>query len=376
MIFRELHIYDASSVIYAGTLSKYKSDYLASKDKGKLKGLMVGGIRKLLNEVLLEKVSSDVIVAMDSPINKSQFDPNYKSNRNKNPEILLQQIMLQEILADLKIPFIKMNNLEADDIVAALTDRHFQERQNIIIHSGDSDLAANLKRPTYRLIGPASRFPSIDANNYSSILTKDTYIPYNAILPYYFFFGKTSNNVKRAPFVESAESEFSRFLTMCKDMKLACYSWSDASAIASWYAECADKSRLSLKDFFARLSVVYPAEIENLPEIDFTVPVDKNKLNFYATLLGLSNAAALYGVKIDINSDYTPDMWNFIMKYKNMDQDGSLAIDLDSTPDMSFFLEVEKELETTFKNDDSQALEESTDSVQAASERSDLFLNV
>lgn len=68
--------------------------------------------------------------------------PEYKATRRETPEELKIQIpMIQEIVADLGIPVIVENGVEADDVIATIAKKYSSLGYDILVATGDKDFA-------------------------------------------------------------------------------------------------------------------------------------------------------------------------------------------------------------------------------------------
>ncbi len=65
----------------------------------------------------------------------------YKATRQKTPEDLIDQVpMVEEILAALKVPMLRAEGYEADDVIATIAKRSRREERDCYVVSGDKDL--------------------------------------------------------------------------------------------------------------------------------------------------------------------------------------------------------------------------------------------
>lgn len=72
---------------------------------------------------------------------RHEMFPEYKATRQKTPEDLHAQVpLVEEILASLKIPLLRKEGWEADDLIATLARRAAKEGRECWIVSGDKDL--------------------------------------------------------------------------------------------------------------------------------------------------------------------------------------------------------------------------------------------
>ncbi|PIE98306.1 MAG: DNA polymerase I [Treponema sp.] len=104
---------------------------------------------------LLKKYEPKILVAaMDSmtPTFRHEMYPEYKATRDKTPEDLHSQIpIIEEILEALRIPILRYNGFEADDIIATLAKRAKNENRECFIISSDKDLVQLVDEHTFVL---------------------------------------------------------------------------------------------------------------------------------------------------------------------------------------------------------------------------------
>lgn len=82
--------------------------------------------------------------------------PEYKANRPPMPDDLARQIEpLIEIVEKLGVPVLRIPNVEADDVIATLARRAAAEGIEVVISTGDKDLA-QLVGPRIRLVNTMS----------------------------------------------------------------------------------------------------------------------------------------------------------------------------------------------------------------------------
>jgi DNA polymerase-1 len=81
--------------------------------------------------------------------------PEYKATRQKAPEDLHAQVpLVEEFLAALKVPSLKADGFEADDIIATLAKRCRDEGRQCYILSSDKDLLQLVGDGAYQLRPP------------------------------------------------------------------------------------------------------------------------------------------------------------------------------------------------------------------------------
>lgn len=100
-------------------------------------------IQMLLN--LLRDRKPDYLVMVmdvsDKTVFRVQIDPQYKANREASPEDLGPQIeRIVSILQAMKVPILRREGFEADDLMATLCRRHASEDLDVVLVSKDKDL--------------------------------------------------------------------------------------------------------------------------------------------------------------------------------------------------------------------------------------------
>lgn len=333
-----LNIYDASSMLYAGTLSKYQEDYLGGNH---LKGLPVGGVRYVLSHALRHLYDrEDVVIVFDSPTDKKSLFPDYKSTRVPNPAIIVQQMMLYDMCTRMKITTVKKDTYEADDLVYAYLNKYASDYAYVNIYSGDTDLAANITRSGVTLVGTASIYPTINSSNFSEVLNKSVRVPFNEILPYYYFFGKPSNAVPALAGSKKPADCFNSFTAFCEAEGIPEGARSGISVMCRWLLNAFDSGELAGDDMYVkRLGYVYPklCEDENvLVKSGTAQSLAKDQVLFFVRMLKLHWILRLAAPEESLG-DLTSQMYDYILRYKQHYETGCMAVDVDTTPDLSFF---------------------------------------
>src|SRR3954453_2559115 len=102
----------------------------------------VYGFTSMLINVLRDEQPTHVGVAFD--VSRQTFRlqeyAEYKAKRNKTPgEFSSQLPLIEEVLDALRIPFLKKDGYEADDIIATLVTQALAEHMDVLILTGDRD---------------------------------------------------------------------------------------------------------------------------------------------------------------------------------------------------------------------------------------------
>lgn len=344
--FATLVIYDVSSVIYAGNTSKYGSDFVggSKNENTRVKGVPVGGVRRLLQFSLLELAGlASIVYVFDSHTDKRKHFVGYKSQRKLNPEVALQKEMAYEIAQRLGIPCVKVDGYEADDLVAALVLEECNNFSAIKIVTGDADLAANIISSKVSIEGAASIYPSIEVNTYPSLIKSGEVVEYNSVLPFFFFMGKASNNVPAIASEAVSHKMYQDFLTWARQSSWQPNQWSSATVMYQYllYLLQNGTSEDKVQTYLERMGCIYPKAYEGRLEVPAITQEDVNlkELKFFARMFGMQRIAALYGFDREFASiPFVPDMDKFLVVYRNMMNSGVIAEKADTTPDISFFV--------------------------------------
>jgi len=133
-----LYIVDASSYIYRA----YYAIRHLSTSRGQACNA-VFGFTKMLLKVVREHNPDEFIVVYDAkgPTFRHELYPEYKANRAKMPDDLVEQIpLIKQIVAGFGFASLETQGYEADDIIATVV-RHYRARDlPVTIVSGDKDL--------------------------------------------------------------------------------------------------------------------------------------------------------------------------------------------------------------------------------------------
>jgi DNA polymerase-1 len=101
------------------------------------------GFLKMIQKTVSEANSSKIAIIFDAGKKTFRNDlyPEYKANRTECPPELLEQMpYFSELSRALGLPVLLCPGYEADDIIATLTSKLVEKKQDVVIVSGDKDL--------------------------------------------------------------------------------------------------------------------------------------------------------------------------------------------------------------------------------------------
>lgn len=348
-----LCIFDASCLVYAGHCgSSYSSHYDTVKFTSDFEGLPIGGVRfaiRRIFEKLLEGYS--VVVVFDSHTDKTKYFANYKSTRRYNPAIDVQRKILYDFIRASNIPTLKVDGYEADDLIAAFVNLYAKDISMCDIISGDRDLAANVLDKRIRVVGATSSSPTITIDNFSVVVHNGAYVPYNTILPYFSFFGKSSNNVPSFSSREINNQLYQSFLAFAKASDIEPGYHSQSWFYCRWLMKL-----LSDKDFdeglisqlHTRMNYVFPKSIKLEKNIKF---IGKSDLNIKAVApimaaLNLDTQLTMFDSSFSIGCDKGKYVHEFLAPYVSDYKSGALAVSAGYSADDSYYFGQDSDLST------------------------------
>ena len=102
----------------------------------------VHGFAMMLVKLLKEFDPTQVVIAFDKSRTtfRTALYPEYKGTRDKTPEELISQIpLLKELAQALGIPFLELDDYEADDIIGTLATQAAAQGVETVVVTGDRD---------------------------------------------------------------------------------------------------------------------------------------------------------------------------------------------------------------------------------------------
>jgi len=135
---KRLVLIDGSSYLYRA----FHALPPLSNDDGEPTGALFGVVNML--RATLNERPDYVAFVVDAPGKtfRDDLDPNYKANRPPMPDDLRAQVLpMCEIVEALGIPILRIDGVEADDVIGTLAQRANAESIDVTISTGDKDFA-------------------------------------------------------------------------------------------------------------------------------------------------------------------------------------------------------------------------------------------
>ena len=107
------------------------------------------GVINMIKKLLEDEAASNFIVIFDAPGKTFRNDlyKEYKATRPPMPDDLRPQIgPIHNIIKAMGLPLVMINNVEADDVIGTLSKKASDKNMNVIISTGDKDMAQLVNR--------------------------------------------------------------------------------------------------------------------------------------------------------------------------------------------------------------------------------------
>jgi DNA polymerase-1 len=148
-----LLLVDSLGLLYKGHFALLRNPLTAPD------GTITSGINHLATEIftMFDRYEPDMIAAVfdyPTPSFRKELFAGYKANRPPMPEELrIQASLVRDLLVLLGIPVVEREGLEADDLIASLTDEALRRGKEVFVLSSDKDML-QLLRPGVTLYRP------------------------------------------------------------------------------------------------------------------------------------------------------------------------------------------------------------------------------
>lgn len=114
-----------------------------STSKGEPTGA-VHGVLNMLNKLLREQAGDHIAIVFDAPGRtfRDEMFEEYKANRPPMPDDLRAQIQpVLDAVPAMGLPLLRINGVEADDVIGTLSRRAVEQGFDVLISTGDKDMA-------------------------------------------------------------------------------------------------------------------------------------------------------------------------------------------------------------------------------------------
>ncbi|MFQ5502040.1 MAG: 5'-3' exonuclease H3TH domain-containing protein, partial [Phycisphaerae bacterium] len=140
MARRTLYLIDGHAQIYRAYYARIAPLTSPSGEPTKAVHIFVQMLLNLLRDRKPDYLAMTMDVS-DTSVFRVKIDPEYKANRDASPEDLGPQIeRIVSILQAMKVPILRREGYEADDLMATLCRRHARDDLDVFLVSKDKDL--------------------------------------------------------------------------------------------------------------------------------------------------------------------------------------------------------------------------------------------
>lgn len=155
---------------------------------------MINMLRRLQRDVRPERIA--IVFDARGQTFREEIYPEYKANREATPEALLSQFpKIEEVIRALGLPLLRVDGVEADDVIGTLATRAAARGETVLIVTSDKDLA--------QLVGERVNLLDTMTNRHldpAGVVAKFGVQP-NRIVDYLALVGDVSDNIPGIPLV-------------------------------------------------------------------------------------------------------------------------------------------------------------------------------
>ena len=155
---------------------------------------MINMLRRLQRDIEPQRIA----VVFDAPGRTFREDiyPDYKANRDETPEELLSQFpKIEELIQALGLPLLRVDGVEADDVIGTLAKLATAKGESVVIVTSDKDLAQLVN-------AHVSLFDTMNNRHLDSAGVVAKFgVPPDRIVDYLSLTGDTSDNIPGVPLV-------------------------------------------------------------------------------------------------------------------------------------------------------------------------------
>lgn len=254
-----LDIIDVNSVLH----SAHNVDSISVE---RASGCPSGALSVLFRKIsYLLSSNHHVICAFDSKTDRKAIMTEYKANRNKVPEVILQSELAYNLLTDLNISCVKTNGYEADDLIYNICEKYIGEVPRIYIHSSDADLAHNIVNSRIEILAVNSNTYNINYNNFVEVFSEpDFRVPKNLITLKKVFLGDKSDNIGmfHSSKGTSGRKLFLRVLDQVREFDAYDPALNRTRGFAEIMIDTLSLTEDDKKELSKRMDIFYPKDIE------------------------------------------------------------------------------------------------------------------
>jgi DNA polymerase-1 len=135
----DLVLIDGSSYLYRAYHALPKLTNAAGEPTGALHGVL-----SMINKLVREQPAKHIAIVFDAPGKtfRDEMYAEYKANRPPMPEDLREQVEpLVDAVRAMGLPLLRIEGVEADDVIGTLCRRCSEDGRNVLVSTADKDMA-------------------------------------------------------------------------------------------------------------------------------------------------------------------------------------------------------------------------------------------
>lgn len=319
-----LDIIDVNSVLHsAHNVDSISTDRVCGCPNGALSVLF----RKI---AYLLSTDHHVICAFDSKTDRKTIIPEYKANRTKVPEVILQSELAYNLLTELNISCVKVDGFEADDLIYSLCNKYHMKIPRIYIHSSDKDLAHNITNTRVEILSVNSNSYNINYGNFVEVFAEpDFKTPLNMVTLKKVFLGDSSDNIKpfRSYKGTSGVKLFKRVLENVREYSVYDPLLNRTEEFADIMIDALELEEVDKVELKKRMKIFFPREAEH-GELIEPVSIDSiNVAHFGSVLRSIRCFEGLRSLRISSSAAPSTRVNEILMDYGRRFKSGEFHVD-------------------------------------------------
>lgn len=329
-----LDIIDVNSVLHS-------AHNVGSVSAERVYGCPTGALSVLFRKIAyLLSVDHHVICAFDSKTDRSTILPEYKANRTKVPEVVLQSELAYNLLNDLNVSCVKVNGFEADDLIYSVCNKYDGQVPRIYIHSSDKDLAHNIVNSRVEILTVNSNSYNISFNNFVEVFAeKDYRTPKNLVTLKKVFTGDKSDNINAFKSYKgvSGKKLFMQILDLVAEFDAYDPYLNRTQEFAEIMIGALDLTEVDKEELSKRFKVFFPRQAEDLDLVD---PVNMSGINvnhFAGVLRSIRCFEGLRSLGMSASSVPNTAVNETLINYGNKFKSGEFHVDKNLSFNEEFF---------------------------------------
>ena len=255
---KRLYLLDATAMVYRAFFAFVRNPLMTKRGEQTSAPFgFTGALMKILRDERPDYIAA--VFDTEKPTFRHERYAEYKATREKMPEDLVGQLgRVDEVVAALNLPNLRVDGYEADDIIGALSVQGVEAGLDVVVVSGDKDLM-QLVNDHVSMLTPGKLRDSWETIREPEVVEKWS-VPPDRIIDLLGLMGDTSDNIPGVPKVgpKTASQLIGEYGSM--EAVLHAAPTIKAKAVSANLQEFADQARLSKE--LATIALDAPVELD------------------------------------------------------------------------------------------------------------------